>query len=85
MICFLSQPFSVSRWRTDETIALSPQMYASKWSLPFSGRVPISVELLRLACEDPKRFVKAKLKEQGDQGPTLFDLADGKEASGGEE
>jgi hypothetical protein len=52
---------------------------------PFSGRVPISVDLLRLACEDPKKFVKAKLKEQGEQGPTLFDFGNGGEDAGGDE
>jgi hypothetical protein len=39
----------------------------------FSGRLPLSIELLKLACEDPKKFVRARLKEE-DQGPTLFDL-----------
>ena len=40
----------------------------------FSGRLPISVELLRLACEDPKQFVKVRLKEAPDEGRGLFDL-----------
>lgn len=53
----------------------------------FSGRIPISIELLRLACEDPKRFVKARLKEEEEQGPGLFDAlatGDGEEPGGGE-
>jgi hypothetical protein len=51
---------------------------------PFSGRLPVSVEQLRLACEDPKRFMKARLKEgEKGQGPTLFDLGPDDEDVGG--
>lgn len=42
----------------------------------FTGRLSISPELLKLACEDPKRFVRARLKQATDASPTLFDLPD---------
>jgi hypothetical protein len=48
----------------------------------FSGRLPISVDLLKLACEDPKKFVKARLKEEEEPGPTLFDLRAGDDDAG---
>jgi len=34
----------------------------------FEGRLTISPELLRIACADPKRFVRLRLKEDSDSG-----------------
>jgi hypothetical protein len=40
----------------------------------FTGRLTLSAEMLKVACEDPKRFVRLRLKEEADPGKTLVDM-----------
>ena len=44
----------------------------------FEGRISLTPDLLRLACEDTERFVKLRLKQSNDAStsPTLFSLDD---------